>query len=470
MKRSSRAGGRSKPRRRKRSAPSRRSALRATRGRGPSIAGQETIIGRLTRERDEALQQQRAAADVLRVISRSSGHLEQVLDMLVETVARLCRADHALMFRRRDDVYSLVAVRGLSHEAKEFFLANPFAPGPGTLAGRVALERRVIHLTDVLRDPKYTHSAPKITGARTALGIPLLRDDALIGIFVAARTRVCAFTTNEIELATTFADQAIIAIENAWLFERLARSNMMLRRERENKLMNINAATSSVVHEVRQPLAAITTNSAAARRWLERVPPDVDRVKKLLEQIERAGFHANAVLTNVRRLFEDAEHELQPIDVNNLALETLQTLDGELNDHGVKTDVELVSELPLIMGHRVQLQEVISNLVHNAIDAMAPIKVDRRTLKMRTKPDGGKTIIIEVEDSGHGIEPERLGSIFEAFVTTKPNGTGLGLAICKTIIERHGGRLTALSDGKNGALFQIVLPVEPKVTDTSRLE
>ena len=264
-------------------------------------------------------------------------------------------------------------------------------------------------------------------------------------------------------LATLFAERKEIA-------ERLARSNMQLNRERENRLMNVNAATSSIAHEVRQPLTAITTRTSAARRWLERVPPDLDRAKKLLGEIEHAGFHASEVLTNFRRLFQDAEHELQPIDINNLALEALQTLHGELNDHGVKTDVELASELPLVMGHRVQLREVLSNLVYNAIDAMAPIKVERRTLKVRTKPDGAKAVIIEVEDSGHGIEPERLGNIFEVFVTTKPKGTGLGLAISSTIIEHHGGRLTASSDGKNGALFQIVLPVKPPVTDTGRLE
>jgi signal transduction histidine kinase len=254
------------------------------------------------------------------------------------------------------------------------------------------------------------------------------------------------------------------------LYTRLARSNMMLKRERANKLMNVNAATSSIAHEVRQPLMAITGSSAAARRWLERVPPNVDRAKRLLGEIEQAGFRANEVLTNVRELFRDADDKQQPIDANNLVLETLQTLRGELNDHAVKSDVELAPELPLVMGHRVQLQEVITNLVHNAIDAMAPMKVDRRTLKVRTKSDGGKAIIIEVEDSGHGIEQDRLGRIFEPFVTTKPNGTGLGLAICTTIIERHGGRLTASSEYENGALFQIVLPVEPTVRDTGRLE
>jgi signal transduction histidine kinase len=247
---------------------------------------------------------------------------------------------------------------------------------------------------------------------------------------------------------------------------RLAHSNMMLQRERENRLMNVQAALASVAHEVRQPLSAVTTMSAAARRWLQRVPPNMDMATRLLGEIEGAGFRASEVLTNVRKLFEDADHKQQPIDANNLIRETLQTLHGELNDHGVKTDVELASELPLVIGNGGQLQEVISNLVHNAIDAMAPMKVDRRTLKVRTKPDGGKAVIIEVEDTGHGIEPERLGRIFEPFVTTKPHGTGLGLAICSAIIERHGGRLTASSESKSGALFQIVLPVERTLTDT----
>jgi PAS domain S-box-containing protein len=207
----------------------RRGASKGARNRRRSTGTKDAEIARLQRELSEALDQQAATTDVLKVISRSSVHLEQVLDMLVETVARLCHADHALMFRRRDDVYRLVAAQGLSHEAKEFFLANPFAPGPGTLTGRVALERRVIHLRDVLRDPKYTHNAPKISGARTSLGIPLFRDDTLIGVFIAARTRVYPFTAKEIELATTFADQAVIAIENARLFDELRERQAELR-------------------------------------------------------------------------------------------------------------------------------------------------------------------------------------------------------------------------------------------------
>ncbi|WP_050425990.1 GAF domain-containing protein [Bradyrhizobium tropiciagri] len=166
-----------------------------------------------------------ATGDVLKIISRSTVDLETVLNMLVETVARLCRADQVGMTRRHDDMYHLIASYGFSQEAKEFIATHPFAPGRGSLNGRVVMERRAVHIPDVLQDPEYTYSAgQKAVGFRTLLGIPLLREDALIGIFAITRTRAEPFTTKEIELATTFADQAVIAIENARLFDELRQS------------------------------------------------------------------------------------------------------------------------------------------------------------------------------------------------------------------------------------------------------
>ena len=158
---------------------------------------------------------------MLKVISRSSVDLETVLDTLVETVVRLCRADQALMYRQKDDKYHLVAVRGLSAEVTEFILANPFAADRGTVAGRAVLEHRAVHIPDALQDPEYHYEGAKLAGGRTLLGIPLLREDVLIGILVVVRTRVDPFTPKEIELATSFSDQAVIAIENARLFEEL---------------------------------------------------------------------------------------------------------------------------------------------------------------------------------------------------------------------------------------------------------
>jgi PAS domain S-box-containing protein len=190
-----------------------------------SFAAQAVIAiqnARLLSELRASLEQQTATSDVLRTISSSSVDLESVLDTLVETVARLCRADLAYMFRQEDELYHLVATHGLSDEAQAFVVAHPIAPEDRrTVSGRVALERRTVHIADVLEDPDYSYGGQQIAGYRTILGIPLLRENMLVGIFNVARTRVEPFTDKEIELATSFADQAVIAIENARLFEEL---------------------------------------------------------------------------------------------------------------------------------------------------------------------------------------------------------------------------------------------------------
>src|SRR5262249_11016532 len=175
-----------------------------------------------TLDLEESLQQQTATADVLKTVSGSTVDLETVLDTLVETAVRLCHANSATLVRRRNDMFHLVAACGISEEAKEFVAAHPFAPGRGSLAGRVSSERRAIHIADVLQDPEYTSlDAQRILGFRSVLGVPLQREGVLIGTFIIYRTPVEPFTVKEIELATTFADQAVIAIENARLFEEL---------------------------------------------------------------------------------------------------------------------------------------------------------------------------------------------------------------------------------------------------------
>ena len=199
----------------------RRNTAKAARRRKASADANERIA-LLTRERDEAQERQTATAEVLKVISRSSVDLDSVLDTLVQTVARLCRADHVYMFHLRHDLWHLIADYGLSAETSEFFEKHPFTPGRGSTSGRAALERRAVLIPDVLQDPEYTLSeAQEIAGYRTTLGIPLLREDTLIGVYSIARTRVEPFTDKEIELATSFADQAVIAIENARLLNEL---------------------------------------------------------------------------------------------------------------------------------------------------------------------------------------------------------------------------------------------------------
>jgi signal transduction histidine kinase len=240
---------------------------------------------------------------------------------------------------------------------------------------------------------------------------------------------------------------------------RLARSNMLLERERDNKLMNVEAATASIAHEVKQPLAAIVANSGAALRFLARTPPAHDEVRDALTSIISDGHRTSELFDDIRALFRKVDQRRQPIDVNEIILGALQSLRGEFKDHGVVTRSELASGLPLVDGNRNQLQQVVFNLLHNALEAMATTTGPSRVVRIRTALQGRDAIVVAVEDSGPGIDPKQLDDIFGAFFTTKAHGMGLGLAICRMIVERHGGQLTASSDGKRGASLQFVLPI-----------
>ena len=170
------------------------------------------------------------------------------------------------------------------------------------------------------------------------------------------------------------------------------------------------------------------------------------------------SHRASQVFDNILALFGRAGSGYKPVDVNEVTLEVLRILDGELRDHSITTRTELMSERPLVMGHRGQLQEVLLNLVRNAIEAMNAVKDGSRELQVRTERHDSDQIVVAVEDSGPGIDPKNLDRIFDVFVSTKPQGIGLGLAICRMIIDRHGGQLSAWSGKKRGAVFQFILP------------
>jgi PAS domain S-box-containing protein len=230
--------------------------------------------------------------------------------------------------------------------------------------------------------------------------------------------------------------------------------------ERDNKLMNIEVVTASIAHEVRQPLAAIATNGAAALLFMEKVPPDLDEVRPLLNIMMDECHRVSEVFDTIRALFRRVDEKRELTAVNEIVLDVLKSMREELADHGITTETELAPELQRVEGHRAQLRQVIFNLIHNAIESMDNTTDRTRVLRLITMSHGPEAIIVAVEDSGLGIDPTRLDSIFDPFTTTKRDGMGLGLAICRMIVERHGGKLSALSDGKNGARFQLVLPVE----------
>ena len=244
---------------------------------------------------------------------------------------------------------------------------------------------------------------------------------------------------------------------------KLMHVTMVLQRERGNKLASLEAVVASIEHEVRQPLATITMRGNAALRYLGRTPPSLHEAGRSVGAIVDAGMRAGEIFGNIRALFADIAQEREAIDVNQLVAEALDLLREELNAHGIETRVQQASHLPSIMAHKGQMREVILNLIQNAIDAMKALSDRRRMLRIKTDLHGNEAIVISVEDSGPGIEPEKMKSIFDPFFSTKAKGMGLGLAICKSIVERHHGELSVSSEIDGGARFQIILPIEPTV-------
>jgi signal transduction histidine kinase len=464
---------RSKTRRRKPAAPKRRHGP-AARRRSAAAAGRktkpETKIARLHRELNEALQLQAATAEVLRIISSSPGDLQPAFGKMLAHAARICDAKYGNVYRLQGDALHLVASHNIPAalvEARRVVRLNPKLP-----FGRMVATKAAVRVADITteeayvvgRDPQLV--APvEIGGARSILVVPMLKDGEVVGAFSLYRQEVRPFTDKQVELLTNFAAQAVIAAENTRLLnelrqrtDELGRSMAELQHERNNKLMNMEAMAASLGHEVRQPLASIASNGSAARRFLGHDPPNFDEARLALERMVRDSHRASQVFDNLRALFGKADRGHEPIDMNELTLGVLQALDQELKDRDITTRAELASQLPQVFGHRGQLQEVFINLIRNAIEAMESRKDGQRLLHVRAALDGDGTIIVDVEDSGPGIDPERLANIFDAFITTKPHGMGLGLAICRMIIERHAGKLSALPGQPSGSIFRVVLP------------
>jgi signal transduction histidine kinase len=267
---------------------------------------------------------------------------------------------------------------------------------------------------------------------------------------LAAQASILTVSLCALVLAALFAERKANEV-------RLARSNAMLERERDNKFMNLEAMAGAIAHEVRQPLAAIEMHGAAALRFLVSTPPNFDEVQSALGDIVNESRRASDIFDSIRALFGKTDPTKQPVDVNEVALEALRNLTREINVHEVVVRTKFSFDLPPVMGNKSQLQEVIINLVRNAIEAMTDIKYEQRTLKIATGRDG-EAISLEVEDAGPGIAPGKLHDIFDAFVSTKPHGMGLGLAICRMIVNNHEGQISVAPAHPHGAIFRVCLP------------
>jgi PAS domain S-box-containing protein len=231
-----------------------------------------------------------------------------------------------------------------------------------------------------------------------------------------------------------------------------------LQRERDNKLLNAQAIVAAIAHEVRQPLTRVTAGSYAAQRFLKMVPPEHHQAQSALEGIVNAGHRTSEIIDGFRALFAKGVQRQQLVDINETIRRVLKSLSSDLYDRHVELRAELTAKLPPVYGNGSQLQQVISNLIANAIEAMETTSDRSRVLLVRSELHDHKAVAVVVKDSGPGIDKDRLDGIFTTFVSTKRHGMGLGLAISRMIIDYHGGKLTASSDGKSGTLFQFILP------------
>jgi PAS domain S-box-containing protein len=228
---------------------------------------------------------------------------------------------------------------------------------------------------------------------------------------------------------------------------------------RVTRVTTLGELTASIAHEVNQPLAAVVANAEACLRWIDRATPDLDAVRRSVEWVIDDGNRASEVIRRIRSLANKTDMEKVPLDINDVVRETIGLMQREVFSHQVSLRMELIPALPTIRGDRVQLQQVIINLVMNGIEAMQSVTDRPRDLLIRSRQDEKQRVLVSVTDCGVGISAENADRLFNAFFTTKSGGMGMGLSICRSIMEAHGGRLWATANRPHGATFQFALPV-----------
>jgi two-component system NtrC family sensor kinase len=476
--------------------PKRRNASRAA-GRRNSLAAENA---RLRNELRESRQQQTATAEVLKVISRSGVDLQPVFDTIVQTASRLCQAEFALIFALHVDRYEIVAANNAAEAFVKYVAANPIPLGQGSLVGRTALERKPVHIPDCLADPGYSASAYQAAGQyRTLLGVPLLREGVPIGVIAMMRAAVRPFSDRQIELVATFADQAVIAIRNAQLFEQLQERSRQLsqsldelraaqaRLVQTEKLASLGQLTAGIAHEIKNPLNFVNNFSALSVELTDElngvlnqaeladgVRAEVGELTELLKgnlaKVVQHGKRADSIVKNMLLHSREGFGERRSADINALVGESLRLAYQGARAERIGLDITLKHDLDPEAGtvelYPQEITRALLNLISNGVYAATRRKVDAGNASFEPVLSAatrklGDTIEIRIRDNGAGISSEVRDEMFNPFFTTKPTGegTGLGLSIAHDIIvKQHGGTIDVETEPGVFTEFIITLP------------
>jgi signal transduction histidine kinase len=450
-----------------------------------------------TGELTEALEYQTAIGDVLNVISRSPNNLQPVMDTIVETTRRLCQSEYALMLQREDEgVYRIAAHSNASQALMDWMRDNPVTAGDGSAVGIVAAEKQTVHLPDALADPRFTDlRRQQHSKARTMLGVPLLRDQNVIGVVFLARTEVKPFSDKQVELVTSFADQAVIAISNVGLFKEVQERTRELSRSLDDlrtaqdrlvqteKLASLGQLTAGIAHEIKNPLNFVNNFSALSAELVDelndvlkpvaledKAREEVDELTQMLkgnlEKVVQHGKRADSIVKNMLLHSREGAGEHRPADINAIVEESLN-----LAYHGARAEKpgfnitlrrDLDPEAGMIDLYPQEITRVFLNLISNGFYAATRRKEAgddgfEPTLSATTRSLGNH-VEIRIRDNGTGIPLEVKEKMFNPFFTTKPagEGTGLGLSMSHDIVvKQHGGKIDV--DTEPGAFTEFII-------------
>jgi signal transduction histidine kinase len=408
----------------------------------------------------ESLEQQTATAEILRVISSSQTDVQPVFETIAENSLRLCDATFSTVFRYDGELVHLAALRNVTPEgAAAIRSAFPMPPSRGGASARSVLTRSIVHIADVREDPDYVLGGlADIAKFRSILSVPMLRDGQPIGTITVAALRTMLFPDKQVELLKTFADQAVIAVENTRLFNEIQDKTQQLEIANRHK----SEFLANMSHELRTPLNAVIGFSEVL---LERMFGEVNpKQEEYLNDILSSGKHLLSLINDILDLSKieagRMELESQPFDLPAALDNALTLIRERAARHGLRLEVTVDPGLGEVKGEERKVKQVLLNLLSNAV---------------KFTPEGGKISLsaslndgmaeISVADTGVGIAPEDQEAIFEEFrqvgsdYARKREGTGLGLALARRLVTLHGGRLWVESEPGKGSTFTFTLPV-----------